>query len=179
MNYIIFDLEATCWQGREKKDNETIEIGAVLINEKKQIVAEFERFIKPLKYPTLSEFCKNLTSIKQQDVDKAAYFSEVVQDFKDWFGHGDQEYLLCSWGFYDQKQFESDCALHGIDADWTKEHISLKHQYAKFRQLKRAIGMKNALKLEKIPLEGTHHRGIDDARNIAKIFLHHFDQWTF
>jgi inhibitor of KinA sporulation pathway (predicted exonuclease) len=29
--------------------------------------------------------------------------------------------------------------------------------------------MKQALQLAKIELEGTHHRGIDDARNIAKL----------
>jgi len=29
--------------------------------------------------------------------------------------------------------------------------------------------MKEALRILHIPLEGTHHRGIDDARNIAKI----------
>jgi inhibitor of KinA sporulation pathway (predicted exonuclease) len=29
--------------------------------------------------------------------------------------------------------------------------------------------MKEALKLAEIELEGTHHRGIDDARNIAKL----------
>lgn len=39
--------------------------------------------------------------------------------------------------------------------------------------------MKNALKNEGLTLEGTHHRDIDDARNIAKIFLKYFGQWTF
>lgn len=31
--------------------------------------------------------------------------------------------------------------------------------------------MKRALAFCKIPLEGVHHRGIDDARNITKIYL--------
>ena len=30
--------------------------------------------------------------------------------------------------------------------------------------------MKKALGKLNLPLEGTHHRGIDDAKNIAKIF---------
>jgi inhibitor of KinA sporulation pathway (predicted exonuclease) len=30
-------------------------------------------------------------------------------------------------------------------------------------------GMSGALRLMNIPLEGIHHRGVDDARNIAKI----------
>ena len=39
--------------------------------------------------------------------------------------------------------------------------------------------MKWALEKEKIQLEGTHHRGIDDARNIAKIFIKYFEEWDF
>ena len=179
MNFIVFDLEATCWEGWDKSQNETIEIGAVLINDKNEIVSEFQQFIKPLKHPVLSEFCKELTSIKQSDVDKAPYFGEVIENFKTWFNCGSEDYVLCSWGFYDRKQFESDCKIHGLDDTWVDKHISLKHQYGKFMKLRRAIGMKNALINENIELDGTHHRGIDDARNIAKIFRKYFDQWKY
>ncbi len=179
MNYIIFDLEATCWKGWDKSRNETIEIGAVLINEKKEILSEFCSFIKPLKYPILSNFCKELTSITQEQIDNSEYFSKVIEDFKEWISQGGNDYVLCSWGFYDRKQFESDCEIHGINKEWINKHISLKHQYAKIKKLKRAIGMKNALINEKFKLKGTHHRGIDDARNISKIFIKYFDKWNF
>lgn len=177
MNYIILDLEATCWEGWEKSQNETIEIGAVLVNDQREIVSEFEQFVKPLKHPQLSDFCKHLTSIQQEDVDHAPYFSEAIEKFKQWFRADEEDYVLCSWGFYDRKQFESDCQIHGLPTGWVEKHISLKHQYGKFKKLRRAIGMKNALKMEKMPLEGIHHRGIDDARNIAKIFIKYFDRW--
>jgi inhibitor of KinA sporulation pathway (predicted exonuclease) len=178
MNYIIFDLEATCWEQWDRSDNETIEIGAVLIRDK-EIVSSFEQFVRPIKYPILSDFCKGLTSIRQEDVDQATYFYDVIQDFRKWIAYQDDDYLLCSWGFYDRKQLESDCQLNRIETDWLASHISLKHQYQEIRQLKRAVGMKGALAIEGIPLEGRHHRGIDDARNIAKIFLKYYDRWTF
>lgn len=177
MIYVIVDLEATCWEGRESNKNETIEIGAVLVNEKKQIISEFEQFVKPLMNPILSDFCKQLTSISQEQVDKAPYFYEAVANFKDWINSYDKQFLLCSWGYYDKLQFEQDCKLHGLETDWLTNHISLKHQYAQIVSLKRAIGMKNALLNEKMILCGIHHRGIDDARNITKIFLKYFDQW--
>ncbi|BDD06737.1 3'-5' exonuclease [Aureibacter tunicatorum] len=179
MNYIVFDLEATCWDGWDKSQNETIEIGAVLINDDKEIVSEFCKFIKPLKHPILSEFCKKLTSIQQSDVDNADYFGDVINEFQDWIRQGDDDYILCSWGFYDKKQFEADCDLNGLDKAWVEKHVSLKHQYGKFKKLRRAIGMKNTLLNENILLEGIHHRGIDDARNIAKIFIKYFDYWDF
>ena len=179
MNYIVFDLEATCWEGADVRQSEIIEIGAVKINDQKQIVSEFARFIKPLRHPVLSDFCKNLTSITQENVDHAAYFNIVAEEFKHWIGYGVGEYILCSWGLYDKKQFQSDCQLYGMDTDWLMPHVNLKQQHGRIRKLQRAIGMKNALQLEGISLEGTHHRGIDDARNISKIFLRYFDQWSF
>jgi inhibitor of KinA sporulation pathway (predicted exonuclease) len=177
MNYIIFDLEATCWEGNRSRRNETIEIGAVLVSDHKEVVVEFQVFVKPLKNPILSSFCTELTSINQSDVDQAPSFDEAIEQFKDWFGFGKEEYLLCSWGFYDREQLKSDSKIHGLDHAWVERHISLKHQYAELKKLRRAIGMKNALKREKMGLEGTHHRGIDDARNIAKIFIKYFDKW--
>ncbi|MEL6635562.1 MAG: 3'-5' exonuclease [Bacteroidota bacterium] len=177
MHYVILDLEATCWDQWDRRDNETIEIGALLIDEEQNILSEFEQFVRPLKYPALSTFCTDLTSIQQSDVDQAPYFHTAIEAFKNWFGYGQHDYLLCSWGFYDRKQFESDCQLHGLPTDWLHPHISLKHQYAQIKGLRRPIGMKRALAQEGLPLEGFHHRGIDDARNISKIFLRYFNDW--
>ena len=177
MNYIILDLEATCWEGHDKSRNETIEIGAVKINSNREIVSEFQKFIKPIRFPILSEFCKNLTTISQADVDKADHYYKVIAAFKDWIGYPHDPYILCSWGIYDRKQFESDDELNHLNTEWTQRHISLKHQYGKFKNLKRAIGMKRALEAEGLSLDGNHHRGIDDARNISKIFLKYFETW--
>jgi len=177
MIYIILDLEATCWESKSKGPNEIIEIGAVCVNEKKEILGEFVSFVKPTVHPVLSEFCTQLTSIQQVDVDSAPFFSEAVNAFQNWYLQYDSEYLLCSWGFYDKAQFEKDCIRHGVDTDWLRHHISLKHQYPEIKKLNKSIGMKGALGIEGIELTGTHHRGIDDARNITKIFLKHFEKW--
>lgn len=177
MNYIIFDLEATCWEKSKGRKNETIEIGAVLVNEQKEIISEFVQFIKPIVHPELSTFCTELTSIKQEDVDSAPGFLEATTRFKEWFACGKEPYVLCSWGFYDRNQLKGDSEIHGLNADWVDRHISLKHQYQYLRDLRRGIGMKRALENEGFELDGTHHRGIDDARNITKIFLKYFDLW--
>ena len=180
MNYIILDLEATCWKTRPPNHkNETIEIGAVAIDENKNILGEFNEMIKPLVHPVLSDFCKELTSINQEMIDKADTYPIVLERFQEWIQSFGEEYYLCSWGFYDKNQFKLDCELHGLPTDWLKQHMSIKHQHGKVRGLKRNMGMKGALKFEGFELDGTHHRGIDDARNIAKIFLKCFDKWKF
>lgn len=177
MNYIIFDLEATCKENDRSFKNEIIEIGAVKVNEKLEVVDVFDKFIKPRLNPTLTNFCKELTTITQDDVNNADSFSTVIEEFKQWIGVDQKDYLLCSWGFYDKSQLSKDCKLHGLDDSWVYKHISLKHQFADIKNT-RPCGMEKALKMLKLPLDGTHHRGIDDAKNISKIFMSCFKQWN-
>lgn len=171
------DLEATCWEEKKGRKNETIEIGAVLINERREIISEFVQFIKPVVHPQISSFCTELTSIQQEDIDSAPNFLEATSRFKEWFSCDKEPYVLCSWGFYDKSQLKSDSEIHGLDTKWVDHHISLKHQYQYLKNLRRGIGMKRALENEGFRLDGTHHRGIDDAKNIAKIFIKYFDLW--
>lgn len=180
MKYIIVDLEATCEKDNRNFVNEIIEIGAVKINSQGLIESEFNEFIKPKKNPELSEFCKKLTTINQEDIDNAEKFPTVLDKFKDWIGNDD--FILCSWGFYDRKQLVQDMEEYNICSDWLKgKHISLKHQHMKYviKKNKRPVGMGKALKTANLPLVGTHHRGIDDARNISQIFTKYFDCWNF
>ena len=81
MRFIILDLEATCTDNRNIYfDNEVIEIGAVKI-ENKQVIDEFQSFVRPVVNTELTEFCKNLTSINQSDVDNAEIFPNVLDNF--------------------------------------------------------------------------------------------------
>ncbi len=111
-------------------------------------------------------------------VDTGLPFPEGLQLYLDWINSFEDAYLICSWGYYDRVQFEHDCRQHELATDWLSNHISLKHQYAKIKSLRRPMGMKGVLRKEKIELVGTHHRGIDDARNIAKIFVKYINQWN-
>ncbi|MEL7532849.1 MAG: 3'-5' exonuclease [Bacteroidota bacterium] len=177
MKYIVLDLEASCWRERgHKKPSEIIEIGAVAIDSQGNILDEFAHFVRPQLHPILSPFCTELTSITQADVDQAQDFPAVLQSFTDWIDLS-QPYLLCSWGFYDRNQLEKDCKLHQLETTWLSPHISVKHQYTQIAAAKKHMGMARALKHENLPLLGTHHRGIDDARNIAQIFIRHLGKW--
>lgn len=179
MKYIILDLEATCWEKKDKQPNEIIEIGAVCVNEQKEIISEIDLFIKPTVHPVLSDFCTELTTITQDLVENAPTFPTALATFQAWIQSFEDEYWLCSWGFYDRVQFKNDCELHHLDTSWLTSHISLKHQHGTMNKKMGGFGMKSALQKEKIPFSGTHHRGLDDAKNIAKIFVKYFDKWEF
>jgi len=181
MNYVVFDLEATCWENQPDKKSEIIEIGAVKLNEKLEEVDFFAKFIRPTINPILSEFCTKLTSITQREVDQAASFKEVLQEFEAWIGLFGERVVLGSWGFYDKKQLLLECSLKNYSGQISqrlKDHISIKHQFAEVKRVS-PCGMRKALEILGLSLEGRHHRGIDDAKNIAKIFRQVFDELSF
>jgi len=180
LNFIVYDLEATCWEGRPlSKTQEIIEIGAVLINRYGEVESTFNRFVQPTVNPRLSPFCKELTTIEQEQVDRADLFPQVIEDFQDWAEIFDEEYLLCSWGGFDKKMLIHDCHLHDMDADWVEHHINLKQQYRDLKRLRKPRGLRRTVEAEGFEFTGVHHRGISDAENLAKIFTKYLDMWQY
>ncbi|MDG1261597.1 MAG: exonuclease domain-containing protein [Flavobacteriales bacterium] len=179
MNYIVFDLEATCWKLRKPPPQEIIEIGAVKVNDKGERLGEFSAFVKPKLNPELSKFCKQLTSIEQEDIDRARDFDDVIFDFEEWLNWKEEEILLVAWGDYDQIQLGRDADLHELSFPWLKHFMCLKLAHARMFKLKEPVGVKTALELAGYQFEGVSHRAIEDARNTARILEHHFGEWAF
>lgn len=163
----VVDVEATCWEGDPPagQRNEIIEIGIVALDldtlertDKRSIM------VRP-EHSEVSEFCTRLTGITAEEAASGVTFreacdllrSEYHTNFLPW----------ASWGDYDRKQFQSQ-AVGGIRYPFSSRHTNAKQVYAEAYKLKRA-GMVRALRNANLPLEGSHHRGADDAWNIAAL----------
>ncbi|MCB0533053.1 MAG: exonuclease domain-containing protein [Lewinellaceae bacterium] len=178
-NYIIYDLEATCWENNpEGYVQETIEIGAFRLNHFGEVRGKFNRFVRPVLHPTLSPFCRQLTSISQIDINRAGTFPEVIHEFWDWARIDEEDYVLCSWGSFDKKMFVNDCKLHELDGSWADSHANLKAEYMAIKRLRRPVGLRKAVEREDILFTGVHHRGISDAENLTKLFIKYLGQWS-
>lgn len=168
---LIVDLEATCSDDGSvpREEMEIIEIGAVMADGSSFAVTdEFQAFVRPVRHPRLTGFCRELTGIEQADVDAANLFPAVMARFAAWFAlFGDVRF--CSWGDYDRNQIARDCAAHGLPNPMPAEHLNLKRLFQQRHRMRRAPGMSEALQKVRLPLEGRHHRGIDDARNITRL----------
>jgi len=164
--YIAIDLESTCWAKNPPYPNEIIEIGAVAYEIGTGVLAEFEAFIRPCIAPVLSDFCRALTTIKQEEIDAAPQFPEVYGEFCRW-AEAYRPFILTSWGHYDRKQILRECARHHIPCN-IENHLCLKTLFAEVMN-RRKCGMRRALQNIGVPFLGTHHRGLDDARNITEI----------
>lgn len=168
---LIVDLEATCCNDDSfpSHEMEIIEIGAVAVDAVTgEPESEFQAFVRPVRHPRLTDFCTTLTGITQADVDAADPFPVVIAAFRSWLADV-TDYDFCSWGDYDRVQFEQDCRYHRVPYPFAGPHRNLKREFSAMLGTTKRFGMKGALEKLGLPLTGSHHRGIDDARNIARI----------
>lgn len=180
---VITDLEATCWENKaisdqlwQRKNSEIIEIGAIKVslleNSYLDIIKEFDVFVKPIKHPNLSDFCKKLTSITQEQVDRGLPFKNAMEEFgKEMFGN--PATLFGSWGKYDFNFIGEQCGEKGVSIPYdTEKVINLKSLVASIKGWKkRGLSISRSLKEMEMEFKGTPHRGIDDTKNIRRILL--------
>ncbi len=172
----VVDLECTCSDTNAGDDTitdpemETIEVGAVMLRRHDfNVVDTFCRFVHPVVHHELTDFCTELTSISQRDVDSAPQFPEVYWRFLEWLAHW-QAAQWGSWGNFDAYQVRKDARRHGIDEelDMLPAHVNVKAWWSKRMGMKR-VGLGRAVQTAGLTFEGRAHRGIDDARMIAKL----------
>lgn len=178
--YIMVDFEATCSDIDEfpREEMEIIEIGAIAVNiQDFKKLGEFDVFVKPVLHPKLTEFCKSLTSIRQEDIDKAMPFPEVIKKFNIWLVQYENP-IFCSWGNYDKNQLKKDCEFNKTPYPFNEEHINLKELFSKQQNLKKRYGIGKALKIAGFEFQGIPHRGIDDVRNILRLYPYIFGEKT-
>jgi len=70
---IVIDVESTCWHGKIPKGqmNEIIEIGICIICTKSGDILDTRDIIVKPEHSTISDYCKNLTTITQEQMHKS------------------------------------------------------------------------------------------------------------
>jgi len=174
---IIIDLEATCWKGPvpEGEVNEIIEIGICILNTETFEISQNEGILIHPERSTVSPFCTELTTITQELLDaEGIFFEKACERVRTQYnGH---YHTWASYGDYDRNMMKRQCLFRKVDYPLSQDHINVKELFAKTRGV-RKTGMNGALAQLGIPLEGTHHRGVDDAKNIAKILAWCLNQY--
>jgi len=166
---VVIDLEATCSRDDTvpKKEMEIIEIGAVAIDSGGRPVDEFQAFVRPVRHPQLTEFCRQLTTIGQADVDRANLLPVVAERLRAWIGQTGAT-LWASWGMFDRMIFHRDFQYHGIASPLPRTHSDIRACFEE-AVAQRPPGFEGALAHAGLAFHGQQHRGIDDARNIARL----------
>jgi inhibitor of KinA sporulation pathway (predicted exonuclease) len=166
---LVIDLEATCWEGSPPpgQTNEIIEIGLVTMEvstgnrlEKRSILVRPER-------SEVSAFCTQLTTLTPELVQTGISFREACRILKTEYDAANR--LFASWGDYDRRQIERQCKDIDIGNPFGPTHLNVKNLCAILLGLDRECSVPEGCAKLGLPFEGTHHRGHDDAWNIAAV----------
>lgn len=178
----VLDFEATCWENQPTKFHEIIEFPSVLLrwhihSGVLEVVSEFRMFVKPRKYPTVSKFCFDLTHITQEMVDNGVPIEIALKSHTRWLdehvpqGSG---VTIVTCGSPDLQRFLPDdlAPLRIQPPQVYRCFVNLKDLFETVEQAGQAGPMTQMLAYYHMPPEGHLHSGIDDCRNIARIFRH-------
>jgi inhibitor of KinA sporulation pathway (predicted exonuclease) len=173
---IVVDIESTCWDGPPPagETSEIIEIGVCPLElssgrrlEKRSIL------VRPTR-SHVGEFCTQLTTLTPDQVAGGTTFTQACEILRKQYQTRDR--VWASFGDYDRTMFQKQCEATGVPYPFGPRHINVKTLFAISRGLPTEIGGAEALAMMGVPFEGTHHRGDDDAWNIALILARLVDK---
>lgn len=117
MEYVILDLEFNQpykFRGRIYTNNkcrfEIMEIGAVKLDEKFNIIDSFRIYVKNCIYKYINPFVESKIHITVNDLKYGFHFHKGYKEFKKW----SKGCLIFAWGDDDARVFRENCDYHNI-----------------------------------------------------------------
>lgn len=179
MNYLVFDLEfnqafnfkkGNSMSANQRCPFEIIQIGAVKLDENLNVIATFDRMVKPKLYTRIHPFVKKMTCITKEDLKTAKSFKSVYKEFIKFINDVS---VLCVWGTADIKELFRNIEYHNLDASLIpKKYIDVQHYTSKhFKHPKgTSISLSNAAESFNIPIKLKFHNALNDASYTAEVF---------
>jgi len=171
---VVIDLEFTpvpkCLQKGTGLRQEIIEIGAVKLDSKGNVVGEFSHTVRPTLAKGISGTVRNLTGIVNSEIACARILPDVLEALAAWIGPG--RVRMVTWSDSDLKQIRAECAAKGIKQHLPSRWIDIQRFYSYFMDLgKRKVALGEAADWLGIANnKNLAHRALYDAQVTAEIF---------
>ena len=175
--YVVVDLEMcrvprSC-KKRYRYNQETIQIGATLMNEEYEVIDTFNTFVKP-EFGYLDGFIKKLTGITDVDLWDAPRLETALERFMAWLPEN-EKVTAVSWSNSDKFQFIHEIGAKGLKAGSRFEKmletwIDCQPEFSEKMKMKKCYSLEEALIATDICTDGRAHNGLDDAYNTALLY---------
>ena len=177
MNLIVFDLEwnigyqpkTFLYHGTELTlRGEIIQIGAVRINARGDVLDTFEVNLRPRIFRKLQHHIAKVTGLSQGDLDAGLPMKEGLQKFLDWAGP-DAE--LAEWGLDDVPVLKQNLFLAGLDENWPDRWYDLQRIFLQAYPRKEGEGLTLESVVDRLGIskEEPFHNALDDALYTTKV----------
>lgn len=113
IQYIVMDLEMNPVskknrEARQHLHREIIEIGAVKLDENRNVVDKFKCYVKLEYNSEITSYISQLTGITYFEVYRANTFEKALNAFESWIGY-DSQSKVYSWSQSDLNQIQTEC----------------------------------------------------------------------
>ena len=159
---------------------EIIEFPVVKVNSRTfETEAVFHTYVHPTIHPKLNPVCTEITGITQEMVDGQPTLPQVLEMLDKWMRDEkllDKGVTTCfvTCGNWDLNTcLPIQCKYQNLNyPDYLRRWINIKDAFERITgKSRKRNGMAGMLKELDLKLEGRHHSGIDDSKNIAKILV--------
>lgn len=175
---VFYDLEMFCdYRQVTESMQETIRIGAVMLNTETNAMSFFNEYVKPIHQQRITRFCTKLTGIKQKDIVRAKSFKQVFAQFLSWAG-GMDDVTFVAWGKSDLKRIVHDFHHHKMSKKqllaFKSNHVNLQQCANKITATDRSV--EYVLNMFQGRFIGKKHNPKYDAFNTMRIYLYSKDR---
>lgn len=175
MDYIVFDLEWNqCPYGKHKENPdlpfEIIEIGAVKMNGRKEVIDEYHQYIKPEVYDRLNYHTREILGITMQELKDGISFPQAVREFLEWCG---DRPIFCTWGTLDLNELQKNMKFYDCIEllPGPIYYYDIQKLFAiAYEDKKDRKALSYAVEYLGITEDGAFHEALEDARYTAEVF---------
>ena len=183
MKHIVVDLEMNTIrrksEARKIWNMETIEIGAVMLDDDLEEIASFRTYVKPEFNDCIERKITRLTGITDDMVKNAPSFSEALKMFTNWCLGTNDDVTIYAWSESDYMQISNEMLLKNYQVSENEKDLLLnewsdfQHEFDSHLGFQKQVSLKMALDMAGVDFFGREHDALDDARNTAEL-LHIF-----
>lgn len=175
MNYIVLDLEWNqCPYGKHKENRklpfEIIEIGAVKLDNKRNITDKFQQVIRPSVYHQLHYRTKEIIDIDRRTLDNGMPFAKGIRKFLKWCG---EDAVFCTWGSMDLVELQRNMKYYHLThlLKGPIRYYDIQKIFGIYFENERTSrSLEWAIDYLGISKEGEFHRALWDAYYTAEVF---------